>query len=61
MGDILAFKIPRPSERHRGKTLCKRGFHQWEIVNEKRFDVRQGKLVTVSQCKRCGKQKNEAR
>ncbi len=61
MGDVVPFKISRPAERHRGKTLCKRGFHRWEIINDGQFDVRQGKLVTASKCKRCGKHKTEAR
>ncbi len=37
----------------RGKTLCARGFHKWTIVQNKQFDVRQGKLVTVRRCARC--------
>ncbi len=58
MGDILAFKKKTAAEKYKGKTLCRSGFHKWEILTEKLFDVKQGKLVTVSQCKRCGKQKN---
>lgn len=54
MADILPFKRQKPSERHKGKTLCKSGFHKWEISKEKQFDSRQGKLVTLYQCKRCG-------
>lgn len=61
MGEIIPFKKPRPAARHRGKTLCKNGFHQWEILKDRRFDVRLGKLVTVSRCKRCGKVRTEAR
>ena len=57
MGDILIFKKKTPSERHKGKTLCRSGFHKWEILTEKKFDVKQGKLLTTSQCKRCGKKK----
>ena len=57
MADILTFKKKKPSVKHRGKTLCKSGFHKWAIVEEKQFDVKQGKLVTVYRCKRCGKQK----
>jgi hypothetical protein len=41
-------------EKARGRTLCKRGFHQWGIDQKKQFDVRQGKLVTVRRCSRCG-------
>ena len=57
MADILTFKQKKLSEKHKGKTLCKSGFHKWAVVNEKQFDVKQGKLVTVYRCKRCGKQK----
>lgn len=58
MGDILVFKKKTAAEKHKGKTLCRSGFHKWKILTEKLFDVKQGKLVTISQCKRCGKQKN---
>jgi len=60
MADILTFKKKKLSEKHRGKTLCKNGFHKWEIITERQFDVKQGQLVTVYKCKRCGKHKNTA-
>jgi len=41
-------------KRAEGKTLCTSGFHKWEIVSERRFDVKQGKLVTAERCTRCG-------
>jgi len=41
--------------------MCKRGFHKWEIDQEKQFDVKQGRLVTVYKCKRCGKFKTETK
>lgn len=44
----------------KGKTLCGSGFHKWDIVQQQRFDVKQGRLVTVSRCRRCGAEKNEA-
>ncbi len=44
-----------------GNTLCRSGFHKWKVVTEKRFDVRQGRLVTVLCCERCGKEKTELR
>ena len=44
----------------KGSTLCRQGHHKWVIVTRQRFDVKQGKLVTVSQCSRCGKRKVEA-
>lgn len=61
MGEVVKFKIPKPSEKHKGKTLCKSGFHKWEILKEQQFDVKQGKLVSVYICKRCGEKKVEAK
>ena len=60
MGEVLPFKRPTAAQKHKGKTLCRSGFHKWEIVQAKKFDVREGKLVTVSRCKRCGERKVEA-
>ena len=60
MANILQFKKKKASEKAKGKTLCKRGFHKWEVLKEQQFDVKQGRLVTVYQCKRCGETKNEA-
>lgn len=54
MGEIVRFKKPSLQEKSSGKTLCKSGFHKWRVIKEKRFDVRQGKLVTVERCERCG-------
>lgn len=61
MGDVVKFRKIKPSEKHKGKTLCKSGFHKWKIVTENKFDVKQGKLVTVYECVRCGVTKNEAK
>lgn len=60
MGEIVPFIKKKAAEKHKGNTLCKRGFHKWEIDKQKQFDTKQGKLVTVYKCKRCGKYKNEA-
>jgi flavoprotein len=60
MADILPFKRPRPADKHKGKTLCRSGFHQWEICPEKPFDSKQGRLVTLYRCKRCGATKTQA-
>ena len=60
MGEVIPFRKKKPSEIHKGKTLCKSGFHQWVVDTNQKFDVKQGKLVTVYRCKRCGVQKNEA-
>ncbi len=61
MGEVVPFKRPSLAERYRGKTLCDSGFHKWEIVQEKSFDVKQGKLVTSYRCARCQAIKNETR
>ncbi len=54
MADILAFRKPSLKEKHRGNTLCRHGHHKWEVDKAKQFDVKQGKLVTVYRCSRCG-------
>jgi len=61
LGDIVQFKKKKTAEKHKGNMLCRRGFHKWEIDKEKEFDVSRGKLVTVYRCKRCGKEKIEAK
>jgi hypothetical protein len=61
MADILTFKKKSLKEKHKGNTLCRHGHHKWQVEAEKRFDVKQGKLVTSYRCRRCGKTKNEAR
>lgn len=59
MADILPFKKKdKPQVRNlKGSTLCKQGHHRWKIVTSQKFDVKQGKLVTASECERCGKRK----
>lgn len=59
MGEIIPFKKPKLSEKHRGKTLCKSGFHKWRVDRARRFDVKQGRLVTVYRCERCGTVRTE--
>ncbi len=54
MGDVVRFKKPKLKEKHKGKTLCRHGFHKWEVDKGKPFSVRQGKLLSVYKCKRCG-------
>ncbi len=34
--------------------MCKHGFHKWAPDAKKQFDVKQGKLVTLHRCTRCG-------
>jgi len=59
MGDVLQFKKKTAFEKHKGKSLCRDGFHKWKVVTKQQFDVKQGRLVTRSICARCGKEKTE--
>ena len=59
MGDVVRFKKPKLKEKHKGKTLCRSGFHKWEVDKGKPFSVKQGKLLTVYKCKRCGLSKSK--
>ena len=61
MGNVVPFKKLRPKDKHKGKTLCKSGFHKWEVVHGNPFDVKQGKMVTRYRCSRCGATRIEAR
>lgn len=61
MADILPFKAPgKKPGSNKGNTLCRSGHHKWEIRTDRKFDVKQGRLVTVFECVRCGKQKIRA-
>ncbi|HGX92216.1 MAG TPA: hypothetical protein ENK35_02750 [Candidatus Tenderia sp.] len=61
MGDVIKFRRPKAAEKHKGKGLCKSGFHRWEVVQERPFDVKSGKLVTLYRCLRCGQTKTQAK
>jgi len=61
MSNILQFKKPSSKDKHRGKTLCKSGFHKWGVVKGNPFDVKTGKLISRYRCQRCGKTKCEAK
>lgn len=61
MGDVIPFKRPTPSEKFKGRGLCRSGFHKWEVLSDARFDVKQGKLITAYRCGRCGATKIEGR
>ena len=60
MSNVVPFKKPGIAKKHKGSTLCRRGFHKW-IVENKPFDTRQGRLVTCYRCERCGAEKTEGR
>ena len=59
MGEIVKFKKPKLSEKHKGNTLCKSGHHKWSRDNKQVFDVKQGKLITRYYCLRCDKTKTK--
>jgi hypothetical protein len=54
MGEIVRFQKPTLKAKSEGKTLCKSGFHKWRVQTARKFDVKQGRLVTVERCERCG-------
>lgn len=57
MADVIPFRPPgrkARKKRNQGKTLCKSGFHKWAVDQKKQFDVREGRLVTLRRCERCG-------
>jgi len=58
MTNVLPFKKKTPAEKHKGKSLCRSGFHKWVVIKENQFDVKQGKLVTIEQCCRCNNIRN---
>jgi hypothetical protein len=60
MDNILPFKKPRAADKARGQTLCRRGFHKWVVSKQQQFDTKQGRLVTVYACDRCGAVKTTA-
>jgi hypothetical protein len=57
MGNIIKAKFGKAAQRERVKrsSLCQNGHHQWLVDKKKQFDVKQGKLVTLSRCSKCGK------
>jgi len=55
MSNILPFK--KKSASSKGKTLCRNNHHKWKVVTERKFDVKQGKLVTEERCERCKKKR----
>ena len=59
MGDDQKVVSIRKVKQRRAeqKTLCTAGFHKWETSTTSKFDVKQGKLVTVERCARCGKER----
>ncbi|MCZ6644010.1 MAG: hypothetical protein O7G86_17875 [Gammaproteobacteria bacterium] len=60
MSTIVPFKRSKTKAKTKrklaaqGKSLCKTGFHKWQIDQQKKFAVKRGKLVTTRRCQRCG-------
>jgi hypothetical protein len=57
VGNVVEFKRKPPPKR---SLLCSNGHHRWVIWQKKPFDTKQGKLVTVYRCERCGAEKSQA-
>jgi len=49
----------KKQDKRKATTMCKSGFHRWEVWKDKQFDVKRGKLITVFRCSRCQKEKVE--
>ena len=60
MGNVVQFKKPSLKKKHKGRTLCKSGFHKWEVI-ETPFDVKKGKMLTRYRCTRCNEIKVESK
>ncbi|MBT8148784.1 MAG: hypothetical protein HKO71_08140 [Pseudomonadales bacterium] len=60
MGEILQGDFGKRSKPAKS-TLCKHGHHRWVTDKSSRFDVKQGKLVTLERCSRCGKTRQSLR
>lgn len=57
MADILPFRRKPAPKR---SVLCTNGHHRWTIWQKKPFENREGKLVTVYRCERCGAERTQA-
>ena len=56
MSNVISLKKVK-QKRAEGRTLCRAGFHKWEALAARRFDVKQGKLVSTDRCTRCGEER----
>ncbi len=56
MPNVVKFAIARRA-RADHQTLCRSGFHKWQLVADRHFDVKRGKLLTAERCRRCGEQR----
>jgi hypothetical protein len=58
MSNVINLKKAK-QKRAEGKTLCSSGFHKWQLLSGRRFDVKQGQLVSTERCKRCGEERSK--
>jgi hypothetical protein len=56
MSNVINLKKAK-QKRAEGKTLCSSGFHKWAVLSGRRFDVKQGRLVSTERCTRCGEER----
>jgi hypothetical protein len=56
MSNVINLRKAKQQRAER-KTLCTSGFHKWEALSERRFDVKRGKLVSAERCTRCGEER----
>jgi hypothetical protein len=60
MADIISFKKAKKQQlKNKSQGMCQHGHHQWEVVKENPFDVKQGGLLTLYRCRRCKKEKTK--
>lgn len=57
VAEIVPFKRKPAPKR---SVLCANGHHRWVIWQKKPFDSKQGKLITIYRCERCGAERSEA-
>lgn len=51
--DLNNYRKRKRKETGSGSTLCRSGFHKWVDDERKKFDVKQGRLVSIQRCQRC--------
>ena len=56
MTTVVKLQTARRARADR-QTLCRSGFHRWQVETHARFDVREGKLLTAEVCSRCGEKR----
>ena len=62
MGEILKGQFGKVAQRKKNarSSLCQNGHHRWVVDKKQRFDVKQGKLVTLRRCSKCGATRTSA-